>query len=570
MAYRTNSLKEIEKNERRSDYFDPPLPLKINVIGHSFPPSSQIFMPMIELNPSKELIFKPSTINESVYQTICIKNNSDTALYYKFMSDVSSVFRVQPKLGLVKPKGFNLILIEFCPKEIKSYVFPLKVVFNHDLHNMHTLLLYGQCCDPEIEVENTINDEIYFSPSSIGISTVKSFNIVNKSPIKINIQISTFNNSGINNNYYHDSNLQLNSIKSGNNNISSNINNAKNLDNCIKDGNNVYKDSNNKILKPSKLALMNIKDNLVNAYNNDINSELISSAKKVEFQQNNNFNSISAHRPNRNAASLINVSPSYFQMEPNQITKLDISFKPLAIGEIESIIEINASRIYDPIQEIHGIHNPGSSHAYIQDTFKSKFDKRVFKKVLKIKGKGNDGDLKIEPALLEFGTVKVGFEKKLKFSIFNPTICNFYVRLELENEANLARILKLDFKEGFINSLCKKDVNLSFHPNNRANFEMKIKLFACENTNENNNNNRAFENSKEAFESSKLLKAELLVKANGDYPLLKICDLRNTNIGMSHLWEAFNVDLANEELLKPLTEEEINFINNERTNIKLQ
>ena len=41
------------------------------------------------------------------------------------------------------------------------------------------------CCDPLIEIENLQNDEIYFSPSYTGISTIKTVNIINKSPIKI-------------------------------------------------------------------------------------------------------------------------------------------------------------------------------------------------------------------------------------------------------------------------------------------------------------------------------------------------------------------------------------------------
>ena len=94
MAYRTSLLKTLDKNEKNFDYFDPPFPLKISVIGHSFPPNTQIFMPMIELNPSKEIIFQPSTINQSIFQTLIIKNNSDTVLYYKFLTDISNIFRV--------------------------------------------------------------------------------------------------------------------------------------------------------------------------------------------------------------------------------------------------------------------------------------------------------------------------------------------------------------------------------------------------------------------------------------------------------------------------------------------
>ena len=45
----------------------------------------------------------------------------------------------------------------------------------------------------------------------------------------------------------------------------------------------------------------------------------------------------------------------------------------------------------------------------------------------------------------------------------------------------------------------------------------------------------------------------------GDYPLIKIVDLRNSIISSSTLWRDFNVDEANEELQKELTQEEIYF-----------
>jgi len=301
---------------------------------------------------------------------------------------------------------------------------------------------------------------------------------------------------------------------------------------------------------------MNLKENIKD----------IKTSNKYENNNTNNDNETTQEV----SSSLISVSPNYFDLEPNQIQKLEVSFCPLIIGDIENYIELNASRIYDPIQELQGIYNPG----FNQNKNYEKIDKRTFKKIVRVLGKGKDGDLKIEPPIVEFGTVKVGFEKKTIFSIYNPCLCNFYCKLQFDENRNDSNSLKLDFIEGYINSLCKKEVNISFNPKTRANIEVKIYLYACENQAENltktayespTNKN---ENNYNSNFDAKNLKAEILIKANGDYPLLKICDIRNANIGITHLWNSFNVDLVNEEFLKPLNEEELLFVNNEKTKLQ--
>lgn len=457
-GYKTNLLKTLQAQEKNFEYFDPPIPFKLPVVGHSFPPNLQIFMPMMELTPEKEVIFTPSSIYQSSYQSLTIRNHSDTPLYFKFLNDISNVFRVYPKCGLIQPKAFNLICLEFCPKEVNVYKFPLKVVFNHDTYNMHTLMLHGLCVDPFIEIEG-VNDELYFPPSYIGINTKKTITLINRSPIKVNVQLSIYQ--------------------------------------C-----------------PS---------------------------------------------------AVINVEPNYFDMEANQIRKLDVFLCPLTISPIEASMDLVVSRIYDPMIEMIGVFNPGSN---ILNKQTDKTDKRIYKKTLKILGKGSDGDLQIEPAILKFGTVKVGFHKKLSFSIYNPTICNFYVKLIIpDSDKTLDSIMNFDFKEGLINSLCKKDVSVTFKPNSRASINMKVALYAMENKNDKMTQSIL---SNSSSEITKSLKAEVHIEANGDYPLIKIVDIRNSNMGTSMLWQNFNADEANIELLKQLTEEEINFISSEKTNKKIQ
>ena len=65
------------------------------------------------------------------------------------------------------------------------------------------------------------------------------------------------------------------------------------------------------------------------------------------------------------------------------------------------------------------------------------------------------------------------------------------------------------------------------------------------------------------------MKCELLITANGDYPLIRIADVRNDMVGTNNLWHLFDVDQANEELQKQLTDEEINYIGEEKTDKKI-
>ena len=377
-SYQSNLLKSLQSNEVPFEIFDPPIPLRISAVGYSFPPTTQISIPMADIFPSERLFFQPSSLNQSFYQSLTITNKSDTPLYYKFISDVSNVFRVHPKSGLIAPKSFNLICVEFCPSEERNYEFALNVIFNHDTKNMKRVILIGNCVHPLVKIEE--GDNIYFPPSFLGINTRKSITIINMSPIRVNVQVL----------------LQMN---------------------------------------PKATVL---------------------------------------------------VEPSYFDLEANQIRKIDLNVKFLELGDIISKVDFLVNRVYDPHGENIGVYNPGSQ---LLRQFE-KFDKRSYQKSISIIGMGADGNLQIDPPNINFGTVKVAFQKMMTFSIYNPSICNFYVKLVFpkEDQQNISKVCQLSFTEGLINSLCKKDVTVTFTPITRANINFKIYLYATENT-ENNTEN---------------------------------------------------------------------------------
>ena len=470
------------KTNLSKTYFDPPITQCLSIVGHSFPPGTQIFMPMFELNPKKEMFFPPTTINQSLYQTLKIENKNDTPLFYKISPDPLGIFRVHCKYGLIPSKSFHLICVEFSPKEATVYRFPLRIIFNHDSQNMKTVMLNGLCTDPVIDIEG-LQNEMYFPPSYVGIKTKKTVMIKNLSPIRILVNIA------------------------------------------------------------------------------------------IDQMQN----------------GIIEVDENSFEMGTNLIKKIDFYMTPTKNEEVNAHVKVTAERVYDPSNENIGIYNPENKY---QNDKINEFDRRVFSKEFMVLGRGSDGELRIEPEKLEFGTVKVGFHKKMFFSIYNPTITNFYIRIEPDFSGNVALTedkngknpnkyrsdISFDFTEGLLNSFCKKDISIQFEPKTRAHLFFKINVYATDNNSRNKelmgdkeknihrDNNE--ENEKD-FIPKEELKCTLEVNAKGDYPLIKIVDVRNNLISSAKLWKDLHVDLANEELEKKLTSEEMNY-SNSKSNKKIE
>ena len=79
------SLKESKYQESMTEELDPPMCMNLRLVGHSFPPGSQPFIPMIKITPQNKVFFPPCGPNESVYQTVQINNTSDTPVYFKIL-----------------------------------------------------------------------------------------------------------------------------------------------------------------------------------------------------------------------------------------------------------------------------------------------------------------------------------------------------------------------------------------------------------------------------------------------------------------------------------------------------
>ena len=90
------SMKRSKFEDAMNEDMDPPICLNTKFVGHSFPPGSQPFIPMIKVSPQNSITFPSCGPNESVYQTIQINNTSDTPVYYKIMQDTTQTFKAIP------------------------------------------------------------------------------------------------------------------------------------------------------------------------------------------------------------------------------------------------------------------------------------------------------------------------------------------------------------------------------------------------------------------------------------------------------------------------------------------
>jgi hypothetical protein len=144
------------------------------------------FIPILKIVPPKAT-FKPCLKGHSVYESIELINQSDTPVFYKISPDPQRVFRAYPKIGLIEPKGFSIVALEFSPKEYKIYRSSLSISLN-DLPGANTKLsLTGICTEPELRLEN--QGRIFFAPTFTGVCTKKNFVIENLSKTKVTYRV---------------------------------------------------------------------------------------------------------------------------------------------------------------------------------------------------------------------------------------------------------------------------------------------------------------------------------------------------------------------------------------------
>ena len=173
-----------------SEEVEPPMVLTIPTVGHSFPAGSQPFLPMLEVNPSNIIQFLPAALEESVYQTVQLNNNSDTPIYYRMLPDPSKTFRIYPPTGLIEGRSFGLICFEFSPKLQRSYSFVTQCILNHTATYDTKMQLIGYCYVPTISLEG--ESKIYYPPTFMGVASKEKLKIKNDSLVQCDVSVTIF------------------------------------------------------------------------------------------------------------------------------------------------------------------------------------------------------------------------------------------------------------------------------------------------------------------------------------------------------------------------------------------
>jgi hypothetical protein len=113
-------------------------------------------------------------------------------------------------------------------------------------------------------------------------------------------------------------------------------------------------------------------------------------------------------------------------------------------------------------------------------------------------GAGSDGILSLSPKDIDFGTITVGFAKTMSVTVINKSNCNLYIELKMAQKVDedgsivkdnesiplmkkiLSECFKFDQPKGLLNARSKKQVNITFKPTLRFNFDINLVCVARE------------------------------------------------------------------------------------------
>ncbi|KAM3137891.1 hypothetical protein pb186bvf_009972 [Paramecium bursaria] len=274
------------------------------------------------------------------------------------------------------------------------------------------------------------------------------------------------------------------------------------------------------------------------------------------------------------------IEPANGQIRPNETLHLDCQFIPYKKNKEYRIkVPLLAQEILSPTQSLIGYHIPGSGHP--DHPIESRQPTEL-QYLFEIFGAGSDGFLKLSQKKLDFGIIKVNFNDKQYATLINESNCTFYVelnlryknkdkdtqkdkekeKLDIKMQNLIQKSFTLDIQNAIIAANSKLDIGIMFNPIEVCEFDLILDVVATE------KNPKASRGPGQTIKKIVSQKCKLEVRARGNYPLLKIADVRNDSISVATLWENFQINQINVELAKDLNELEQKFLKIEQLTYK--
>ncbi|XP_017884975.1 cilia- and flagella-associated protein 65 [Ceratina calcarata] len=138
-----------------------PFVISVVVIGHSFPVTSNGWIPQYEI--PQTVIMPPCVPPHPVYTTFLIKRFGHLPLMFQFISPQSSHFTVKPMLGVIY-HDYQIVVVELAPesKNEQIYIERWTVIFNGNIKNESYIDFKGYAEYANIMMNN--NNTLTFSP----------------------------------------------------------------------------------------------------------------------------------------------------------------------------------------------------------------------------------------------------------------------------------------------------------------------------------------------------------------------------------------------------------------------
>ena len=146
-------------------FITPPWCINVIVSGHTFPKSSETFIPSAKWG-STNITFPPLiSVEDSVYRTALVANDGDTPIHFLFNNE-SDIFTCKPALSLLQPQNYQIFLFRVSPLNTGTVKTKIKCMLNASEKHLQEFELMSSVESPQISLSP--NDIVYFQPTCIG------------------------------------------------------------------------------------------------------------------------------------------------------------------------------------------------------------------------------------------------------------------------------------------------------------------------------------------------------------------------------------------------------------------